>query len=45
MFVRWQKYSSGFLRIANGVQLGGILSPFLFRFYFRHFIDCDVKLV
>jgi len=39
MFVRWQNCSSGFFRIANGVRQGGIVSPFLFRFYIRDLID------
>ena len=39
MFVRWQNCSSGFFGIANGVRQGGILSPFLFRFYIRDLID------
>lgn len=39
MFVRWQNISSAFFNIANGVRQGGILSPFLFRFYIRDLID------
>jgi hypothetical protein len=39
MYVRWQNCSSGFFGIANGVRQGGILSPFLFRFYIRDLID------
>ena len=38
MFVRWQNVSSVFFNIANGVQEGGIWSPFLFRFYIRDLI-------
>jgi len=38
MFVRWQNVSSVFFNIANGVRQGGILSPFLFRFYIRDLI-------
>lgn len=39
MFVRWQNISSAFFNITNGVRQGGILSPFLFRFYIRDLID------
>lgn len=39
MFVRWQNISSQYFNIANGVRQGGILSPFLFRFYIRDLID------
>ena len=38
MFVRWQNVSSQSFNIANGVRQGGILSPFLFRFYVRDLI-------
>jgi len=38
MFVRWQNCSSAYFNIANGVRQGGILSPFLFRFYIRDLI-------
>jgi len=38
MSVRWQNISSTYFRIANGVRQGGILSPFLFRFYLRDLI-------
>jgi Reverse transcriptase (RNA-dependent DNA polymerase) len=31
--------SSAFFNITNGVRQGGILSPFLFRFYIRDLID------
>ena len=39
MFVRWQNVSSQSFNIANGVRQGGILSPFLFRFYVRDLIS------
>jgi len=35
MSVHWRNISSTYFRIANGVRQGGILSPFLFRFYLR----------
>jgi len=38
MSVRRQNISSTYFRIANGVRQGGILSPFLFRFYLRDLI-------
>jgi len=38
MSVRWQNISSVYFCIANGVRQGGILSPFLFRFYLRDLI-------
>jgi hypothetical protein len=41
MSVRWQNESSALFRIYNGVRQGGILSPFLFRFYIR---DLVVKI-
>ena len=44
MFVRWQNCSSGFFGIANGVRQGGILSPFLFRFYIRDKVDRITKM-
>jgi hypothetical protein len=44
MFVRWQNCSSVYFTIANGVRQGGILSPFLFRFYIRDLIDRIIRL-
>ena len=44
MFVRWQNTSSECFKIFNGVRQGGILSPFLFRFYIRELIDRVTKL-
>ena len=44
MFVRWQNTSSGLFMIFNGVRQGGILSPFLFRFYIRDLIVQVTKL-
>ena len=38
-FVRKQNISWGFFNITNGSWQGGILSPFLFRFYIRDLID------
>jgi len=43
MFVRWQNASSESFRIYNGVRQGGILSPYLFRFYIRNLIDTVTK--
>ena len=39
MHVRWQNFSSASFNIGNGVRQGGILSPFLFRFYIRDLIS------
>ena len=39
MHVRWQNCSSISFNIGNGVRQGGILSPFLFRFYIRDLIS------
>ena len=36
--IRWQSVVSGSFSISNGVRQGGILSPFLFRFYIRKLI-------
>ena len=44
MFVRWQNASSEPFRIYNGVRQGGLLSPYLFRFYMRNLIDRITKL-
>ena len=38
MSVRWQNISSTYFHITNGVRQGGILSPYLFRFYLRDLI-------
>ncbi|MFZ2537928.1 MAG: reverse transcriptase family protein [Oscillospiraceae bacterium] len=38
MHVRWQNATSDEFSIGNGVRQGGILSPFLFRFYIQHLI-------
>lgn len=38
MCVRWQNECSTFFSVAKGVRQGGILSPFLFRFYIRDLI-------
>jgi len=38
MFVRWQHTTSETFGIKNGVRQGGILSPFLFRFYIPYVI-------
>jgi len=38
MYVRWHNNSSASFKICNGVRQGGILSPFLFRFYIRDLI-------
>jgi len=38
MCVRWQGISSSYFKISNGVRQGGILSPFLFRYYVRDLI-------
>jgi len=35
MSVRWQNISSTYFHVANGFRQVGILSPFLFRFYYR----------
>ena len=44
MFVRWQNVSSEPFRIFNGVRQGGLLSPYLFRFYIRKLIGRITKL-
>jgi len=38
LFVRWQNAVSDPFLMSNGVRQGGILSPFLFRFYIRDLI-------
>ena len=38
MFVRWQSCVSTAFTVSSGVRQGGILSPFLFRFYVRDII-------
>jgi len=38
MCVKWQNTESRYFKIGNGVRQGGILSPFLFRFYIRDLI-------
>ena len=43
MFVRWQGVESSCFYIANGVRQGGILSPYLFRFYVRDLIAAVVS--
>ena len=43
MCVRWQNTESQYFKIANGVRQGGILSPFLFRFYIRDLIHRVTK--
>ena len=44
MCVKWQMVFSEAFGIGNGVRQGGILSPFLFRFYIRKLIAEVVKL-
>jgi len=44
MCVRWQNKCSTFFSIAKGVRQGGILSPFLFRFYIRDLITCITSM-
>lgn len=44
MFIRWQNTSSESFKIYNGVRQGGLLSPYLFRFYIRNLIDRVTKL-
>ena len=44
MLVRWQNTASESFRIFNGVRQGGLLSPYLFRFYSRNLIDRITKL-
>ena len=44
MFVRWQNTASESFRIFNGVRWGGLLSPYLYRFYIRNLIDRITKL-
>lgn len=38
MCVRWQNVCSDYFNVNKGVRQGGILSPFLFRFYIRDLI-------
>jgi len=38
MFIRWQNTTSQPFKIFNGVRQGGLLSPYLFRFYIRNLI-------
>lgn len=44
MFIRWQSASSESFKIYNGVRQGGLLSPYLFRFYIRNLIARITKL-
>jgi len=44
MFIRWQNTSSESFKIYNGVRQGGLLSPYLFRFYIHNLIDRVTKL-
>ena len=44
MFIRWQNATSESFKIYNGVRQGGLLSPYLFRFYIRDLIDRVTKL-
>ena len=39
MYIRWQGCVSSPFSVGNGVRQGGILSPFLFRFYVRNIIS------
>jgi hypothetical protein len=43
MAVRWQNRTSEYFNIEKGVRQGGILSPFLFRFYIRSLIASVTK--
>jgi len=38
MFVSWQSVTSSCFSVNNGVKQGGILLPYLFRFYIRDII-------
>jgi hypothetical protein len=38
MHIRWQNVVSNSFKIFNGVRQGGVLSPFLFRFYLYNLI-------
>ena len=40
--VRWHNMHSDYFSMSNGVRQGGILSPFLFRFYIRDLIRAIV---
>ena len=44
MWVRWQNVCSASFSVNKGVQQGGILSPFLFRFYIRDLIISTISL-
>ena len=44
MHVCWQNVRSASFSVYNGVRQGGILSPFLFRFYIRNLIDSISQL-
>jgi len=44
MCVRWQNMCSAFFSVDKGVRQGGILSPFLFRFYIRDLITCITSM-
>jgi len=43
MFIQWQKTFESFI-IYNGVQNGGLLSSYLFRFHIHNLIDRVTKL-
>ena len=45
MVVRWQNHTSEFFNITKGVRQGGMLSPFLFRFYLRSLIVSVTTLI
>ena len=44
MCVSWQNKCSAFFSVAKGVRQGGILSPFLFRFYIRDLISSITRM-